>query len=95
MWSFTISNNSRRAIKSATLHFSIKPGVITVLTSGEEPHSQTPSKKIIIDDVTPKASVVVQVWNMGGHITSGLDCYLDVEGKIVRPKVFGFEDERE
>lgn len=95
MWSFTIKNNSRRVVNLATLYLSNKPSVVTVLINGEEPYSKTSSKKVTFEDIEPSKPVVVQVWNIGGHMTAGLDCYLEVNGKIIRPKVLGFEGDEE
>jgi len=95
MWSFTIKNNTKRVIKSATLYLSNKPSVVTVLIIGEEPSVKIPSKKISFEDINPSTPVVVQVWNIGGHMTAGLDCYLEINGKVVRPKILRFEGDEE
>lgn len=95
MWSFTITNNSKRFLKTANLYLSSKPSVVTMLCAGEEPHVEMPSRKILLGDISPGASVIVQAWNIGGCKTAGLDSYLEVDGKIIRPNIMGFNGSEE
>lgn len=94
MWCFTITNNSKRLLKVADLFLSDEPSKVIVLFAREAPHTKTLSKKITLEDIQPRVSVIVHVWGMGGHKTAGLDCYLEVDGKIIRPRVMGlYSDE--
>ncbi len=95
MWSFTITNNSKQVLKNATLWLSSEPSIVSVLVEGEAPHTKKPTKKISLEDISPSTPFVVQVWNIGGHITAGLDCYLEVDGRIIRPTVKGFDGDME
>lgn len=92
MWIFVIDNNSRHFL-TATLHLKTKPSTVALLEIGKQPETIEPSKKIELKNVEPSTSVRVQIWGMGGHITDGLDCYLQVDKKIVRPKVLTLDDE--
>jgi hypothetical protein len=90
LWHFIVTNNSKAILKEATLYFDIKPSIVTVLIHGEGPESKTSAKSLKLKDIQPNKPVIVQAWNTGGHITAGLDCYLEIGGKIIRPRVTYF-----
>ncbi|QQS68406.1 hypothetical protein IPP24_05390 [Candidatus Saccharibacteria bacterium] len=93
MWIFIIENNSNELIKKLTLHFSNEPRIVMILNFGEKPKQVKPSKNIKLDTLHPNKKLEVQVWNIGGYIEVGYDCFLDNDGKIIRPKVNFFDSE--
>ena len=91
MWTFEITNNTIKTATTATLYLSSSPRTVILLTTGKEPQTLTPSEKIHFEEIRPRDTVRLQVWNIGGHITDGLDCYLEVNGKVYRPNVLHFD----
>ena len=94
MWVFKITNNSR-SLLTAMLHLKSKPDAITLLENEEQARSIDPVRRIELKDIEPSKLASIQVWGMGGHVTDGLDCYLRVGKKIVRPKVSHPEKDEE
>lgn len=92
MWIFIVTNNSRHFL-TAVLHTKGEPNAVTLLKPRESPIVIKPIKNIELKDIEPSTSLTLQVWGMGGHSTDGLDCYLQIGKKIIRPTVSHFDDE--
>lgn len=92
LWLFVVTNNSKHPL-AANLHTKADPRIVTILRSGESSVSIKPTRNIQLKDIKPFQSLKVLVYGLGGHPTDGLDCYLQINKKIVRPSVSHFDDE--